>query len=192
MKSLLPILFAALAVRAQAPSVSAEWDISKTLAALSSQAARLRPILDQLTPLDWVARGAPEAYVSQWRGSRQELEYLVESAGALEKQPERLTVALDTYFRTQTLETRLSSLVDGVRNYQNPAVGDLLVGVLAENSSNRDKLRNYISDLAAQKEQEFGVVDKEAQRCRGVISRQPAARPAPAPAPTPAKKATQK
>ena len=92
-------------------------------------------------------------------------------AGALEKQPERLSVALDTYFRTQTLETRLSSLVDGVRNYQNPAVGDLLVGVLGDNSANRDKLRQYITDLAVTKEQEFKIVDQEAQRCRTVLTR---------------------
>jgi hypothetical protein len=31
-------------------SVSAEWDISPTLDALSTQAKRLKPILDQLTP----------------------------------------------------------------------------------------------------------------------------------------------
>src|SRR5262249_18356248 len=97
---------------------------------------------------------------------------------SLGKQPEKLTVALDTYFRMQSLEMRLNSLVDGVRNYQNPAVGDLLIGVLAENSTNRDKLRQYITDLARTKEKEFEVADKEAQRCRGMINRQPAKPPA--------------
>ncbi len=171
----LPLLFFALI--AQGQSVSAEWDISQTLDALSSQAKRLKPILDQLTPQQWVGKGAPETYVTQWKGAEDELGYLVGSAQALEKQPERLTLALDTYFRMQSLEMRLNSLVDGVRNYQNPAVGDLLVGVLAENSSNRDKLRQYITDLAGTKEKEFEIADKEAQRCRGNISRQPA-RPA--------------
>ena len=56
-------------------------------------------------------------------------------------------------------------------------MGDLLIGVLAENSSNRDKLRQYITDLAVTKEQEFQIVDKEAQRCRGVLSHQPAPKP---------------
>jgi len=176
----LPLVFFALLAPGQ--SVSAEWDISQTLDALSAQAKRLKPILDQLTPQEWIAKGAPQAYVSQWKGAQDELGYLVGSAQALEKQPERLTLALDTYFRMQSLEMRLNSLVDGVRNYQNPAVGDLLIGVLAENSSNRDKLRQYITDLANTKEKEFEIVDKEAQRCRGQISRQPA-RPA-----TPAKK----
>jgi hypothetical protein len=169
-----------LAVGASGQSVTAEWDISKTISALSDQAKRLKPILDQLTPQEWVAKGAPQTYVTQWKGAEDELGYLVGSAQALEKQPERLTAALDTYFRLQSLEQRLNSLVDGVRTYQNPAVGDLLVGVLAENSSNRDKLRQYITDLADTKEKEFQIVDKEAQRCRGQISRQPARTPAPA------------
>src|SRR5579883_2894924 len=136
MKCLLPLLLLPAALPAQ--GVSADWDVSKSVAALSAQAARLKPILDQLTPQEWVAKGAPQTYV-----------------------------------RLQSLENRLHSLADGVRKYQNPAVGDLLLGVLAENSSNRDNLRQYITDLAAQKEQEFQIVDKEAQRCRGILSRQP-------------------
>lgn len=172
MKFLLALVFLPAALSAQ--SVSADWDVSKSVAALSAQAARLKPILDQLTPQQWVAKGAPQTYVQQWKGAEDELGYVVNSAKALEKQPERLTLALDTYFRLQSLEMRLNSLADGVRTYQNPAVGDLLLGVLAENSLNRDHLRQYITDLAAQKEQEFQIVDKEAQRCRGVLSRQPA------------------
>jgi hypothetical protein len=172
MKFLLPLVLPATLL-AQSSGVSADWDVSKSVAALSAQAARLKPILDQLTPQQWVSKGAPQAYVQQWKSSQDELGYLVNSAKALEKEPERLTLALDTYFRLQSLETRLNSLADGVRNYQNPAVGDLLVGVLEENSSNRDNLRQYITDLAKQKEQEFQIVDKEAQRCRGVLSRQP-------------------
>lgn len=157
--------------------VTADWDITPTLDALSAQAKRLKPILDQLTPQEWVAKGAPDTYIQQWKRAQDELGYLVDSAKAVEKQPERLTLALDTYFRLQSLEMRLNSLVEGVRNYQNPAVGDLLMGVLAENSANRDKLRQYITDLAATKEQEFQIVDKEAQRCRGVLTQTP--KPAP-------------
>jgi len=172
MKFLLPLVVLPAALVAQ--GVSADWDVSKSVARLSAQAARLKPILDQLTPQKWVAKGAPQTYVQQWKSAENELTYLVQSAQALEKQPERLTLALDTYFRLQALETELDSLADGVRNYQNPAVGDLLLGVLEENSSNRDALRQYITDLAAQKEQEFQIVDKEAQRCRGILTRQPA------------------
>jgi hypothetical protein len=70
-----------------------------------------------------------------------------------------------------------------VRRYQNPAVGDLMISVMAANSTNRDQLRQYITDLAETKEQEFQIVDKEAQRCRGNLVRQAPARPAAAPKP---------
>ncbi len=181
MKSLVlaSMLFPALLPAQNQTGVSAEWDISKTVAAMSDQATRLKPILDQLRPQEWVAKGAPDTYIAQWTGVQNELGYLVNSAKALEKQPERLTLALDTYFRLQSVESRLNSLADGVRNYQNPAVGDLLMGVLAENSANRDKLRQYITDLAATKEQEFQIVDKEAQRCRATLSHQPATKSTP-------------
>jgi hypothetical protein len=174
MKYLIALACLASALPAQNTGVQAGWDVSQMLDSLSAQAKRLKPILDQLTPQQWVAKGAPDAYVAQWKGAQNELGYLVDSAKALEQAPERLTLALDTYFRMQSLENRLNSLVEGVRNYQNPAVGDLLFGVAAENSANRDKLRQYITDLAATKEQEFKIVDQEAQRCRTNLSRQPA------------------
>lgn len=175
MKYVFTLLFFAASALAQSQSqgVAADWDVAPTVDALSAQAKRLKPILDQLTPQEWVSQGAPQTYVAQWKGAEDELRYLVDSAAALKNQPERLTLALDTYFRLQGLTARLDSLVDGVRHYQNPAVGDLLVGVLAENSANRDQLRQYITDLAATKEQEFAIVDKEAQRCRGILNHQP-------------------
>lgn len=161
------------------PSVAPAWDTSKIVAAFADQAGRLKPILDQLTPQAWVSQGAPQVFVTQWQNARKELEYVGQSAQSFENDPERLTLALDTYFRWQRLASDLGSLVEGVRHYQNPAVGDLLVSVLGENSSNRDLLQQHIADLAAQKEQEFAVVDQEAQRCRGQVTRTPA-RPAPA------------
>jgi len=167
------LLSVAIPALAQNAGVQAGWDISQTLDSLSTTAKRLKPILDQLTPEQWVPKGAPDTYIAQRKGAENELGYLVDSAKALEGAPERLPLALDTYFRMQALESRLNSLVEGVRNYQNPAVADLLFGVLAENSANRDKLRQYITDLAATKEQEFKIVDQEAQRCRTNLSRQP-------------------
>jgi hypothetical protein len=165
-------------------SVSAPWDIKETIVALSAQTARIKPVLDQLTPDQWVQKGAPDAYVAQWRSAQRELNDVDQASSMLEKQPEKLSAALNVYFRLQALEARLTSLVDGVRTYQNPAVGDLIVGIVGENSGNRDKLREYISDLSVQKEQEFAIADKEAQRCRVQLNRQPA--PAKPAAPKPA------
>ena len=189
MRTLVAFFSLFLTVRAQAPqatpqpSVATEWDTSKTIAAFSDQAKRLKPILDQLTPQQWVTQGAPQGYVTQWQNVEKELSYVGTSAQTWERDPKQLTLALDTLFRWERLAGDLNSLVDGVRHYQNPAVGDLMVSVLGENSSNRELLKQHITDLAAQREEEFAVVDKEAQRCRGQVTR-PA--PAPSAAPKPA------
>jgi hypothetical protein len=173
-----------------AQGVSAAWDVSQSAAALAAQAEKLTPVLQQLTPQQWESKGAPSAYSAQLQSARNEIGYLTNVARSLAKQPEKLTLALETYFRLQAVETQVSSLVEGTRKYQNAAVGDLLFSVLAANFANRDQLRQYITDLADTKEQEFKVVDQEAQRCRGTLTRQPAARPAttaPKPATPPAK-----
>jgi hypothetical protein len=189
MKYLLPFLILPLAIAlpAHAQGVSAPWDISQTLTSLAAESQRLLPILEQLTPEKWEAKGAPAAYTAQWRNARSEVGYLLGAAEAMKKQPEKLTLGLETLFRLQAVEAQVNSLTDGVRRYQNPAVGDLLVSAVSANSANRDQLRQYISDLAQTKEEEFQVVDREAQRCRGTLTRQPPARPA---APKPAAPAT--
>jgi len=189
MKYALPLfsLFLILPGPAGAQGVSASWDTSKDLTALIEQAERLNPILEQLTPEQWEAKGAPATYTTQWRAARDEVGYLVGAAKAMQKQPEKLTLALETLFRLQAVEAQVNSLVDGVRRYQNPAVGELLVSVVGANAANRDQLRQYVSDLAQTKEQEFQIVDQEAQRCRGNLVSQPPARRAAAPKPAPAK-----
>lgn len=181
MKYLLPLVLLSLTVRGQ--GVSAPWDISQTVTALAAQAERLKPVLEQLTPEQWQSKGAPATYVTQWRAAQDEVGYVLRAADALGKQPDKLSLAFETYFRLQAVEAQINSLVEGVRRYQNPAVGDLMISVMAANSTNRDQLRQYITDLAETKEQEFQIVDKEAQRCRGTLVRQAPPRPAAAPKP---------
>ncbi len=154
----------------------AAWDNSPHATQLAVQAARLKPLLDQLKPDDWLANGAPPAYVSQLKGAAQELAGLTVAAELLDKQPQKLTAALDTYFRLQLLEWRFESLIDAVRKYQSPAVADLMLSVLRANSANRDALRAFITDLAARKEQEFTVVNQDAQACRTQLAQIPTAK----------------
>ena len=170
------VLMFASSLRAQSPpaGVLSEWEVQKLLQNLEAQAQHLGPVIDQVKPETWVAKGAPETYTAQWKSGQAELKYLLGSSEALIKQPERLPLALETYFRMQAMETTLGSLIEGIRKYQNPSLADLVQSVVNENSSNRDKLRQYIQDLATQKEQEFVVADREAQRCRGTILKQPA------------------
>lgn len=156
-----------------AQGLSEPWDVSRATKDLAAQAERLKPLLDQLRPEDWQAKGAPATYITQLHDAQDELGYVTRAAANLSRQPEMLTVALETYFRLQSLESQVNSLVDGVRRYQNPAVGDLIVSVIGANSANRDQLRQYITDLAQTRDQEFRIADSEAQRCRGQLMRQP-------------------
>ncbi|HYL37537.1 MAG TPA: hypothetical protein VEV17_16600 [Bryobacteraceae bacterium] len=171
------LLFSAAAARAQsaaASGVSAEWDVRKLLDALDLQAQHLKPVIDQVKPETWLSRGAPDTYVAQWKSAQAELRYLLSSSAALSRDPEKLTLALDVYLRMEAMDSTLGSLIEGIRKYQNPALADLTQSVLAENSNNRDRLRQYLQDLAAQKEKEFQIADREAQRCRSVLLNQPA------------------
>jgi hypothetical protein len=88
------------------------------------------------------------------------------------------------YFRLQAVEWRLQSLSEGARKYQNPAAGDVLAEAVGLHATKRDQLREYITDLAAQNEQQLAVMDREAQRCR---EEQNTLHP---PAPAPAKRNT--
>ena len=177
--AMLPLLLISGAALAQNPraGVLQEWEVQKLLQNLETQTKRLPGVMEQIKPDTWVPKGAPEAYIGQWTSCQAEVKYLLSSSDALIQQPERLTVALETYFRMQAVETMLGSLIEGIRKYQNPALADLVRSVVDENSSNRDKLRQYVQDLAAEKEQEFIVADKEAQRCRATLMRQPSPKP---------------
>jgi len=165
-------LFAQSSTAPKTQGVPEEWDVRTLLQNLKTQAQRLKPILDQIQPETWVSKGAPEQYVTQWKTSETDLGYLLQLTDTLSKQPDRLPLALDTYFRLQSMDVMLGSLLEGIRKYQNPAVAELVQGVMNENSGNRDRLRQYLSELATEKEQEFQIADREAQRCRGTLMRE--------------------
>jgi hypothetical protein len=162
---------------AQQAGVPTEWEVQKLVETVATQSGRILPLIEQVHPKEWVAKGASDTYVQQWDSAHSQAAALKISSGNLVHEPARLTAALDTFFRLQSLETVLVSLIDGVRRYQNPALADLLRGVLSESSASRQQLRQYLTDLAAAKELEAKVMDQEAQRCRENISRQPVAAP---------------
>jgi len=64
-----------------------------------------------------------------------------------------------------------------LRKYQNPALADLISAVAAEDQTYQDRLQYYLIQLASDREAQFksqyDLVDKEAQRCRGMLSKQP-------------------
>jgi hypothetical protein len=158
-------------LRAQSPS--APPDISKTILAIAANAERLIPMMDQIKPNDWVAKGASETYVAQWKTSEDQCKALVADARALAQSPDKLVDLLKVLFRVQFLEISMGSLEEGLRKYQNPALAELLNGTRAENIPNHEKLQKYAIDLADQREQDYKVADAEAQRCRNQLVTRP-------------------
>ncbi len=142
---------------------------------IAEHAARLNPMLEEVRAGEWVARGAPETYVSQLATARQQIQAIETDMSALAQRPDRMQDAMKALFRVQSFHRSLDSLMGGLRRYQNPALADLIQSVAAQDQANLDALQSYILELANEKEQEFQVVDHEAQRCRGALSRQPTA-----------------
>ncbi|MGE5646494.1 MAG: hypothetical protein ACM336_11945 [Acidobacteriota bacterium] len=169
--------FCAAGLFAQSGGIPPEWEVQKQLTTLTEHVERIKPVLAQLKPEDWIKQGAPAAYGDQLKRTSAEIDYLIGSAKELTARPEKITIALEAFFRMQSVDAMLRSVAAGVRKYQNPAAADLLQSLLADTSADREKLRQYIVDLAADREQQFSVMDREAQRCRAAQAHVPAKAP---------------
>jgi|GEM_PF-293376 len=171
----------------QTAGLAPEWEVRKQVDALAAALERVKPVLEQARPQDWISQGAPKAYLAQAKTIQTELGYLERSLQILSDRPDRLTAALDAYFRLDRLQALLGSLEDGIRRYQNPALADLLQSVFGETAHHHQSLRQYLLELAENKEHELEVATQEAQRCRDWLIRQapkthPPARQTPGPA----------
>jgi hypothetical protein len=166
------VVIAGIGFGQQATGIAPEWDVKANMAALIDDAKRLEPLLDKVKMAEWQERGAPEAYIRQLKSSQATVQNVIAATAALARDPDRLTVALDAFFHMEKMEILLGSLKEGVRRYQSPEVANELTNVLAANSIHRDRLRLHLVELANTREQEFKIMDQEAQRCRGDLSRQ--------------------
>lgn len=173
-------LLCAVAAFAQAqatnpPSAGLEpaWDIAVVVQEIGAHADRLLPILNQLDAQAWVAKGASDTYVEQLESSRQQVGACASEARALSRNPEKLSGALQLFFRLEGLATMLNSLQEGARKYQDPRVAESLSALFAEGGANRERLRTYIVNLAVEREHQFEVMDREAQRCRATLMAPP-------------------
>lgn len=168
------LLLTALPLLAQPQAgVAPEQNVRKTLAAVAEQTTKLEPILNQMRPKDWVAEGAPQTYVDQWQSAKTQNQAVAQAARNLTPKPDQITPLLQLVFRIQGFDAELRSLEAGLRKYQNPSLADLLISVSAEGASARERLQQYVMELATEREQQFAVADREAQRCREAISKSP-------------------
>ena len=154
-----------------------DWDIGVIVGEISAHAARLLPTLNRVDAKAWVAKGASETYMSQLQSSKDQAKAIARNAEALARNPEKVSLCLEMYFRIEGLEQMIGSLVEGIRKYQDLALASELVGQSAENGANRNRFQAYIVSLASQQEQECAVMDSEAQRCRSVVATQPPPKP---------------
>jgi len=143
------------------------------MAALAASVRHVEPLLKQVNPADWVEKGAPDAYVRQLQTTKQAIAALVASSDELARQPEKMAVALDVYFQMERMELLMGSLREGIRKYQSAELDELIRQDLASNVLHRERLRQHIRDLADLREQEYQIANEEAQRCRGLLTKQP-------------------
>ena len=174
------VFLCAAAAYAQAPSpkppaagLEPAWDIAVVLQEIGAHAGRLLPALNHLSPPAWVAMGASDTYVDQQESSRRQVLAVIDEAQALARNPEKLSGALQLFFRMEALENMLNSLQEGARKYQSPQVAQSLAALFGEGGANRERLRGYIVNLAAEREHQFEVMDREAQRCRATLMAPP-------------------
>lgn len=146
--------------------VPAEWNTRENIAAIGARLAEVKPILEQLKPALWVEKGAAEGYVQQFDSVKTELAGIEWSLNNLAGKPEKLSFAVDAYFRVQSFRAKLGSVNDAVRRYQNPAIAELVDAYLNESSATQIQLQQYLQELAELKEAELEVMESEAQRCR--------------------------
>ncbi|MCC6263930.1 MAG: hypothetical protein IT169_10165 [Bryobacterales bacterium] len=146
--------------------VGAEWNTRESILEMSKRIAEVKPILEQLKPKEWVSKGAPEAYAQQLESTFVELRGVEWALNNLSGSPEKLSFALDAYFRVQSFRLKVSSMSEAVRNYQNPAVAELIDAYLTDSSASQIQLQGYLTQLTQLKEAELDVMSQEAQRCR--------------------------
>jgi hypothetical protein len=160
-----------------ASGLETEWDISVVLGEMGAHAGRLLAALDRADAKAWVEKGASETYVEQLDSCKRQAQAFQAGAKALASDPEKLPDALELFFRIQGVDAMLSSLEEGIRKYQSIEDAQALAALAAENGTNLGRFQKYIVDLAAEREQRFELMDREAQRCRGVLADQPSAAP---------------
>ena len=156
-----------------AGGVAAPWDAQKLLATLNSGNQEMTPLLGQMNPQEWMEqKGAPSTYLSQWNTAKQQLQDSAITVQRLATQSDNTYLCLDAYFRMEALETTERSLLEGARTYATRQIADKLQELIARNYTAREQFRQYLLELTADKEQMFQIADREAQRCRGMISKE--------------------
>jgi len=166
-----------LAAFLQSGGVAPEWDVRVQAEKLSKDVGSLRTMVEQLEPDRWLAAGAPETLAARRRTALAEFNAVQQAGQALAEQPERFAPALELLHHLDSALIETHWLIHAVRKYQNPAMADVIESALEPYEKARTGLKGHVLDLSAVREKEMEVAEKEAQRCREMLSR-PTPRPA--------------
>ncbi len=174
-------------------------DVALAAADIAQASGQFKPLFEQVHAQEWVAKGAPEAYLSQWTSLAEqnlailaEMNDIAQHPDALQDSPRErasLSNVLHALFRFHRFEGDLAELMRPVRRYQDPALANQIESVAAGNQRRVEKLEEFALDLASEKERQLTVVDNEAQRCRAILAKMPPP-VSTTPFPPPKKKAT--
>ncbi len=178
LSSLSPLLDA----QVSAPQgVPAEWDARKQLDDLKATLAEIPAELAKLNLKLWREASAPAAYFSQLDSAKSQIPSLLAAIDDLRLAPDRLSIGLEIFLRFDSLDQLQRSLMEAIRKYDTPAAADSIEARFVANAPARDRFRRYLIDLAADRDRQFEVLAREAQRCRTEAnlpgSNKPPARP---------------
>jgi len=139
---------------------------------IAQRSRRLTPMFEEVHPANWVAKGAPDVYVAQWRSLSEQNNAIVNDMAGIAQTPEGLQQLLTALFRVHRFDGDLATLLNAVRRYQTAELADQLDSAAIGDQSAVAKLQAYALNLANEKEQRLAIEDSEAQRCRSQLAGQ--------------------
>lgn len=159
-------------LRAQDGGMMPRWEVISLAQQIDLETRVIEKLLTQVRPAEWIERGAPEIYVEEIEKLKGEVSNLSLSARALERDPEKLSSAIDTFLWSDRVGSMVASIAAGVRKYQNAAVAELLEAVRNRMTGPEAQLKEYMRQLAVERENELDIANSEAQRCRERLARE--------------------
>jgi len=172
------LLFMAIglfAQESQSQGVPTEWEARKKIDALSASVADVEAALGKLDVERWKKALAPDAYLEQLESAKRQLGSSKAALSELRESPEKLSTAFEIFLRFEALDFMLNSVREAARKYEDGAAADDFEAKIGASLGARDQFRTYLLDLAKERDAQYAVLLKEAQRCRTEVNAPPAA-----------------
>ncbi len=184
----LSVLSAAL----PAQQIPTEWEAKSRIASLTKTVEEIEAVLVKLDLERWKSAGAAEAYLTQYHEAKPQFGALRRNLAELASNPDRVGAALDVLLRFEAVDHYIHSLREASRKFDEAALADELDAKVGESFTVRDRFRNYVVELARDRDTQYAILLKEAQRCRTDVNTPPAAKRPAKPAVPPATSPSQK